>query len=117
MTMNDCVSPSSAPPRDRFVAAMIYPTVRSAMPNRQGYAFEAALCLIESQSPRLRPARATPGQATQELVGRIALVSDLLKGVHGQLDAADTQVLRSTAARVTSELIAVLGDADYQAAA
>jgi len=116
MTMND-VSPSSAQPRHPFAAATVYPVVRSAMPNREGYAFETALCLIESQSPLLRPALAIQGAATLEWVGRIALVSRLLDGVHGQFDAADVQLLRSTAARVTSELIAALGDATYQAAA
>jgi hypothetical protein len=101
--MNECVSPSLAP---------LYPVVRSAFPDREGYAFETALCLVESQSPVQRPAR-----ATRELAGRILLVSKLLADMHGQLDAADTELLRLAAARVTSELIVVLGDADYQAAA
>jgi hypothetical protein len=83
-----------------------------------GYAFESALCLVESQSPLLRPAFDTPApQASttieehenRVLLSRTRLLTKLLAGVRGYLDADEWRMLLDAAGRVASELAAALG--------
>lgn len=83
-----------------------------------GYAFEAALCLVESQSPLVRPALDDPAphasatmdaRETHVLLSRTRMLTKLLAGVRGHLDAEDWRMLLDAAARVSGELIAVFG--------
>jgi hypothetical protein len=83
-----------------------------------GYAFEAALCQIESQSPAARPAaagRAPHPAATlaqreaAALAERTRQLARLLADVGRHLDADDARVLYATAAQVAGELIAAFG--------
>ncbi|MDF3810902.1 MULTISPECIES: hypothetical protein [Rhodopseudomonas] len=82
-----------------------------------GYAFETALCLVESQSPLLRPAERSEAAGdiaqrhTQALSSRIWQLARLLDHVDGTFDADETRVLLQAAARVTSELITMFGPA------
>jgi hypothetical protein len=90
---------------------------RCSVAHSGGYAFETALCLVESQSPQLRPLSARPARAatpaavgqTRELSSRILLLSNLFNGVLGQFDLNERLVLLTTANRVTTELIAAFG--------
>jgi hypothetical protein len=81
-----------------------------------GYGFETALCMIESQSPRLRPPAddialrsiVDPGaRSTHALAMRTALLEKLL-GCTG-IGAGHRRALRATALLVVDELIATLG--------
>ena len=87
-----------------------------------GYAFEAALCQIESQSPAVRPVAADPAGSTQaqreaaELASRARLLARLLADVSRHLDAEDARVLYDAAARVAGELIAGFGPSASEAA-
>ena len=83
-----------------------------------GYAFEAALCLVESQSPLVRPALDDPAphasatieeHETHVLLSRTRMLTKLLAGVRGHLDAEDWRMLLDAAKRVAGELTAVLG--------
>jgi hypothetical protein len=114
------------PPFDR-PRVPIHPTVAmllSDIPARppaaatSGYAFEAALCLVESQSPLVRPALDDPAphasatiaeHETHVLLSRSRMLTKLLAGVRGHLDADDWRMLLDAAARVAGELIAVFG--------
>jgi hypothetical protein len=81
-----------------------------------GYGFESALCMIESQSPRLRPpaddialrhiARAD-ARHTQALSMRTALLDKLLSCA--ETGVGRRRALRATALIVVYELIATLG--------
>lgn len=90
---------------------------RCSVTHSGGYAFETALCLVESQSPQLRPLSAQPARAaasaavgqTHELSSRILLLSNLFNGLRGQFDINEQSVLLTTAHRVTTELIAAFG--------
>ncbi|BAR97950.1 hypothetical protein [Blastochloris viridis] len=91
------------------------PTAQPSAEPVGGYAFEAALCQIESQSPFMRPADTRPGHATSfaerevaALAARIRLLARLA-GVGGQLRNDQARVLLATAARVAGELLAVFG--------
>lgn len=83
-----------------------------------GYAFEAALCLVEGQSPLVRPALDDPTphasatvdeHETHVLLSRTRMLTKLLAGVRGHLDAEDWRMLLDAAKRVAGELTAVLG--------
>jgi hypothetical protein len=90
-----------------------------------GYGFETALCMIESQSPRLRPPAddialrniAEPGaRHSRALSMRTALLETLLGGVEERLAVGRRRALRATALLVIDELIATLGpDAHHRA--
>jgi hypothetical protein len=89
-------------------------TSRLAAGHRGGYAFETALCLVESQSPRLRPVSAPPARAqlaptarTRELSSRVRLLTNLLDGLRGQFDIHDRLLLLTAARQVTTELLEV----------
>jgi hypothetical protein len=84
----------------------------------EGYAFEAAMCLVASQSPLARPAIDEPSPrpcATIELhealvlSSRTRVLTRLLASVGGHLDAEETRALLAETARVARELIADLG--------
>ena len=83
----------------------------------EGYAFETALCLVESLSPSLRPASDTFAQAisatleqgeARVLSDRARLLETLLAGVRDRLDAGEWRVLLDAADRVAGELAAAL---------
>ncbi|NJL08011.1 MAG: hypothetical protein HC900_06930 [Methylacidiphilales bacterium] len=83
-----------------------------------GYAFEAAMCLVESQSPLVRPALDDPAphasatieeHETHVLLSRTRMLTKLLAGVRGHLDAEEWRMLLDAAKRVAGELMAVLG--------
>ena len=83
-----------------------------------GYAFEAALCLVEGQSPLVRPALDDPAphasatmdeHETHVLLSRTRMLTKLLAGVRGHLDAEDWRMLLDAASRVSGELIAAFG--------
>jgi hypothetical protein len=83
-----------------------------------GYGFETALCMIESQSPRLRPPAddvalrniVEPGaRHSRALSMRTALLEKLLGGVEHRLAVGRRRALRATALIVVDELIATLG--------
>jgi hypothetical protein len=78
-----------------------------------GYAFEAALCFAESQSPLLRsvlddPAATIKNHESYVLLNRVRLLANLLASMRGQLDAEDLCMLLDAAGRVTEELAAAL---------
>jgi hypothetical protein len=82
-----------------------------------GYAFEAALCLVEGQSPLVRPALNDPAPhasarteelETQVLLNRARTLTKLLAGVRVQLDAEEWRRLLDAAGRVAEELTAAL---------
>lgn len=119
MILSNSVSPAFAHARNSpFAGGLGGPESRSSAASTAGYAFETALCVIESQSPLLRP---TPDRSisdppagiaerhTQALSSRILQLTRLLDHIDETLDADETRVLLDTAARVTSELIAVFG--------
>jgi hypothetical protein len=83
-----------------------------------GYGFETALCMIESQSPRLRPPAddialrdiaESCARHSRALSMRTALLETLLGGVEEHLRAGQRRALRATALLVVDELIATLG--------
>jgi hypothetical protein len=83
-----------------------------------GYGFETALCMIESQSPRLRPPaddttlRTIVDQVARNahsLSMRTAVLERLLGGVEHRLGIGRRRALRATALIVIDELIATLG--------
>jgi len=83
-----------------------------------GYGFETALCMIESQSPRLRPPAddaalrniVEPGaRYARALSLRTATLERLLGGVEQRLGTGRRRALRATALIVVDELIATLG--------
>ncbi|MBB1093124.1 hypothetical protein HUU61_17775 [Rhodopseudomonas palustris] len=91
--------------------------IRSRSAVSGGYAFESALCLVESQSPLLRPADIRPGEAkvataereTRELSSRVLTLTKLLDRVHGQLTPEEAFLLLDTAGRIADELVLVFG--------
>ena len=83
-----------------------------------GYAFESAMCLVESQSPLLRPAFDAPASQASTtieehenrvLLSRTRLLTKLLAGVRGYLDVEEWRMLLDAAGRVASELTAAIG--------
>jgi hypothetical protein len=91
--------------------------IRSRSAISGGYAFESALCLVESQSPLLRPADIRPGEAkvamaareARELSSRVLMLTRLLDRVEGQLDSEEAHMLLDAAARVADEFVLVFG--------
>jgi hypothetical protein len=91
--------------------------IRSRSAVSGGYAFESALCLVESQSPLLRPADIRPGEAkvamalreTQELSARVLMLTRLLDRVGEQLDPEEARMLLETTERIADELVSVFG--------
>lgn len=113
-------APVGAPrPQAAAIAGLLYDLLApSRVEASVGYAFEAALCQIESQSPFVRPAATdrtshpAASLAQREaaaLADRTRQLARLLADVGRYLDAEDAQVLYATAARVAGELIAVFG--------
>jgi hypothetical protein len=83
-----------------------------------GYAFEAALCFVESQSPLLRPALDDPApharstieeHESHALLSRTRALAKLLASVRGHLDAEGLRTLLDAAGRVAGELKVALG--------
>jgi hypothetical protein len=91
--------------------------IRSRSAVSGGDAFESALCLVESQSPLLRPADIRPGEAkvamaareTQELSSRVLMLTSLLDRVGEQLDPEEARMLLEATGRIADELVSVLG--------
>jgi hypothetical protein len=105
---------ATAPPAPALASLLHNLLAPPPAASTDGYAFEAALCQIESQSPSVRPATGEPA-ATQPqreaaaLAARARLLARLLGDVSRHLDAEDARVLYATAARVAGELIAGFG--------
>jgi hypothetical protein len=100
--------------RPGFVADHV---IRSRSAVSGGYAFESALCLVESQSPLLRPVDIRPGEAkvtiaareTQQLSSRGLMLTRLLDRVGEQLDPEEARMLLKTTERIADELVSVFG--------
>ncbi|BBF91818.1 hypothetical protein [Blastochloris tepida] len=100
--------------------------MKSPAPATGGYAFETAMCLVESQSPQARPpfgglsahlAATIEEREAQALLLRTRMLARLLAGVRDTLDVDDTRTLFKAAARVAGELAAVFGPAAVRVAA
>jgi len=115
MTLSNSVSPARVSGPNAPFAIGHRDPVWLSTETTAGYAFETALCLIESQSPLLRPLF-EPGTGdpaaerhTEALSSRIRQLTTLLDHLDGTLDADETRELLQAAGRVTGELIAVFG--------
>lgn len=107
---------ASPPPPVPALASLLHDLLApTPVESTVGYAFEAALCQIESQSPAVRPAAgdaANGSKAQREaaaLAARARHLARLLADVSRHLDAEDARVLYATAARVAGELITGFG--------
>lgn len=105
-------TPSPAPALASLLHDLLAP---APVESTAGYAFEAALCQIESLSPVVRPAAGDPANGSQAqreaaaLAARARHLARLLADVSRHLDAEDARVLYATAARVAGELVAGFG--------
>ncbi|KAA5598139.1 hypothetical protein [Blastochloris sulfoviridis] len=126
------LSPSASPAfaglsaSPAFAGLLADLVMKPAAPTTGGYAFETAMCLVESQSPLARPAfgglsahlaATIEEREAQTLLLRTRMLARLLAGVRDTLDAADTRTLFKAAARVAGELMAVFGPSAVRVAA